>query len=112
MRFLPNPENINVAVVVIVALMGFAFQLFMNCKENMIFCFYSSWLRRLARSGKIGLYISKPLGTCIYCSTTWIGFIIGFLYGFSLVEIIMLGLSSSALAGLIQTTHFKLLNNE
>ena len=54
----------------IVATLGLCFEHFM--KPNMIFNGYYKWLERKARKSKFWKHITKPLGLCVYCNSSWI----------------------------------------
>lgn len=46
--------------------------------KNMIFNFWYDILSKMVSKGGILKFIAYPLGYCIYCSTTWITFILCF----------------------------------
>ena len=58
-------------------LVGFSFQKFQE--PNMIFAFWSKWMKMLSVKRFWGK-LAKPLGACIVCNSTWVGFVIGYLF--------------------------------
>jgi hypothetical protein len=95
-----------IRIIIAIALVGYCFQLISNPREEMILSFYGRWLLRLHDSGKFGRYIYKPLGGCIVCNTTWIGFLCGwFIFHQSFFVGLVTGLASAGLANFIQILH-------
>jgi len=62
-----------IQLVVLIALIGYAFNSYTTPEDEMIFDFYGRWLKKFAGKGKWQRYIAKPLGLCIVCNTAWIG---------------------------------------
>jgi hypothetical protein len=63
-------------------------------KPNMIFNFYGIWLYNLSQKNKFWDYVSKPLGLCPYCNTTWIALMVFYYYfGLSLPIFLFIGLT-------------------
>jgi hypothetical protein len=58
---------------IICAFVGFAFNKMQD--PDLIFGWYKSLLQNVGSRSRFLHYIVKPLGLCIICNTTWIGFI-------------------------------------
>jgi hypothetical protein len=123
--------KILIALSFLSALMGFGFQRMMDF--GMIFEWYKRWLERMPYrpnpaycydvnadkyiKSKFLYYVSKPLGICIICNTTWIGIIntiIASIIIFSkfnwiiVASCIIVGVSSAAIVVLIVNLYNKL----
>jgi len=95
-------------IIFVSGLVAFAFQKFQEPK--MIFAFWGKLLKRMSKS-KLGEKLAKPLGACIVCNSTWIGFLIAWLAGKDIISILIIGVASSAVAILINTVHMYLIEN-
>ena len=69
------------------ATLGLCFEHF--TRPNMIFNWYHTILKKWASKSKFGEYITKPLGLCPYCSSTWISIVV-FIHFFDLNITILL----------------------
>ena len=93
-------------LIIISGLAGFSFQKFQA--PEMIFGFWGKLLKRMSRTS-LGTKIAKPLGACIICNTTWIGFIIGYFFTTDLLSTLVVGVAAPAIAILINNVHMLLI---
>ena len=108
---------------IISALVGFGFQRMMD--PNMIFEWYHKWLEKFPyiydstwyldvraeryKKSKFLYYLTKPLGICIICNTTWIGMLLTFIFSrvifedssFLVLDIITVGVASAGIVVMI-----------
>ena len=71
--------SIGILIGLIGGFLGIFYRTCLKAK-NMIFNFLYSYLSKLVDKGGFLKFIAYPLGYCIYCSTTWITFILCFIY--------------------------------
>jgi len=100
-----------ISLGLISALVGFAFQRMLSVKDKMIFAWYWVLLSRLSKKNKLLFYIAKPLGLCIICNTTWIGFIVVYLFDCKLLAIVLTGLVGTGIVILIENLYHLLQRN-
>jgi len=101
-----------IQLIIIIALVGYGFQLMLNHKDNMIFGFYELWLVKLSKKNKFWHWITKPLGLCIICNTTWIGFLISAIfYQLAWWQVLCIGIAAAGLANFIQLSATYLKNH-
>lgn len=101
-----------IAQIVIIALIGYAFQLMNDPTEDMIFSWYGRLLVKFSRINHACKHLSKPLGLCIICNTVWIGIIFGLtIFHETLIISLVIGIAASALANFIQVLHHYIINH-
>lgn len=58
----------------------------------MIFNGYYNWLSKLSQKSKFWMHITKPLGMCEYCNSTWIAIgVFIYFFGLSLTIFLFIG---------------------
>ena len=117
-------------ISIISAFVGFGFNAMLQ--PDMIFDWYREFLEQLPvvrdrafpydsdhkyyKESRILYYLTKPLGICIICNTTWIGMIIAAFYfkpvsNYSLIHVIsciITGVASAGIVIIITNIHRKL----
>jgi hypothetical protein len=72
---------------------------------DMIFTFYGKWLSKLSKKSSLWFHITKPLGRCVICNTTWIGMISAFIifpmHGLFIYYIFATGICSAGMVIII-----------
>jgi hypothetical protein len=90
-----------IKMTIMVAFIGYAFNIFSDPKSDMIFSWYGRILVRFKNSGRFGKYVSMPLGLCIMCNTFWIGFILSFYLEAYIITALAISISASGMSLLI-----------
>lgn len=118
---------------IISAYIGFGFNRMQD--PDMIFAWYKEWLEqlpysikelsyeealatgktRIKRKNKLIYYITKPLGICIICNTTWIGMFLAFMLfrgqPLLFLNIFIVGVASAGIVVMIINKYHNLQNN-
>jgi hypothetical protein len=101
---------------IICAFAGFAFNKMQDV--DMIFMWYKNTLRKIGHKSQLLHYVVKPLGLCVICNTTWIGFITTFVLNphqkYLLFNMLAVGMCSAGMVILIINyfNHLQIINED
>jgi len=88
---------------IISAFVGFGFQRMMDF--DMIFFWYGEWLQKTSKKNLTLYYVTKPLGRCILCNTTWIGVMLTIVFFYDpplfLLYMLIVGVASAGMVIII-----------
>ena len=103
-----------VVLSIIAAFIGFGFQRMMDVE--MIFYPYRKLITDLRYKSKALKYLTKPLGMCIICNSTWIGIILTFVFipefnWFTIISAIIVGCTTAGFVTLL-STYYQILKDK